>query len=140
MLKRSQSSHSLFVVEVKVDVVVQRPAVDVGSRLKVLLLKARRCTGRQNQHQESQQPIAQITLDHPWHPGRGNPKKEGREKSRKKKVEDRRKESTGRRKGEGGKGKGRNMRESVRPVQRWYAHSYRAGDHKRCSNRRIHRL
>ena len=48
MLKRSQSSQSLFVVEAKVDVVGQRPAVDVGSRLKWLFLKARRCAGHQN--------------------------------------------------------------------------------------------
>ena len=36
-------------------------------------------------------------------------------------------EEKGVRRGKGGRGRGGNMRESVRPVQRWYAHSYRAG-------------
>ena len=86
-----------------------------------------------------------ITLDHPWHPGRGNP---GRERGRRvekrrgrEKTEEKSKEGEGRGTGGGrGKREGGDMRESVRPVQRWSALSYRAGDYRRCSVSRIHRL
>ena len=70
--------------------------------------------------------------------------REGEESiEKKRKREDRREKQRRRRKGEGGgrgKGEGGDMRESVRPVQRWSALSYRAGDYRRCSVRRIHRL
>ena len=54
---------------------------------------------------------------------------ESREKKRKR--EDRREKQRRRR----GKREGGDMRESVRPVQRWSALSYRAGDYRRCSVR-----
>ena len=81
-----------------------------------------------------------ITLDHPWHPGRGNPGRErGGGKNRKAEGE-RKQKSKGKKEREGGRRRDGNMRESVRLVQRWSALSYGAGDYRRCSVRRIHRL
>ncbi len=66
---------------------VSRPlVVDVKGHVVVLSL--------------SPQPIAQITLDHPWHPGRGNPDKGGRKRSRRK-DELRRERCEKRRQGQG---------------------------------------
>ena len=49
-------------------------------------------------------------MDHPWHPGRGNPEREREGGENKKEKEKRRKEKEGGQEGEGGKGKGGDMR------------------------------
>ena len=137
-VKRSQGRQSPFVVEVKVDVVVQMPAVDVGQAPEVVgpqVLRARQNWVKVAAHCADHfgSSMASRTRQPRERGQRGE--EEGEEGGRQGKGEQR-----GEGRGKGGRGRGGNMRESVRPVQRWYAHSYRAGDHKRCSGRRIHRL
>ena len=80
----------------------------------------------QNQVEDQAAAHCKITLDHPWRPGRGNPERERGRRVELRKGEEKTEEmrQEGERRGTGGGG-GR------------VALSYRAGNHKRYSFRRI---